>query len=135
MSHNNILPGLGTHHASLHVSDLDASLRLYRDVLGMIVIARHEGPSGQLVLLDIGDGTHLELHAPFDHAPAGTGKTPWRHLALRVEDAHAAVEMVRAAGVPIRVETKDVQLGPLAATVAFFVGPDGEEVEFFQVRT
>ena len=134
MGHNNLLPGLGTHHTSLHVSNLDASLRLYRDILGMTVVVRHESPSGQLVLLDIGDGTYLELHAPFDRTPIGTGQTPWRHLALRVEDARAAVETIRAAGLPIRVEPKDVQLGPLAATIAFFVGPDGEDVEFFQER-
>ena len=37
-------------------------------------------------------------------------------------------------GYPVTVEPKDVQLGPIAATIAFFTGPNGETIEFFQVN-
>ena len=38
-STNHLIPGCGTHHLAVQTQDLEASLRLYRDVLGMLVVA------------------------------------------------------------------------------------------------
>ena len=56
------------------------------------------------------------------------------HFALAVTDARAATERVRAAGCEITVEPKDLTLDRLNVTVAFFKGPNGEVVEFFQTH-
>lgn len=126
-------PRLGTHHTSLEVSDLDTSLGFYRDLLGMREVARADRADRTIVLLDIGDGSHLELThlaTPSRHK----AEAPWRHLALGVDDARGAVEILRASGASVTVEPRDIELGGLAATIAFFEGPDGESVELFQVH-
>jgi catechol 2,3-dioxygenase-like lactoylglutathione lyase family enzyme len=131
-SHNSTLQGLGTHHTSVQTTDLDASLRFYRDVMGMVEVAKFEASGRQVYLLDIGDGTHLELFGPSSSVPQPVlQEAPYRHLALYVEDVPQAVAIVRAAGRPIKVEPKQVVLAGRQTTVAFFEGPSGELVEFF----
>ena len=137
MSSNTIIQGCGTHHIAIQAHDWDASLKLYRDVLGMTEAARFSGGDGQkIVLLDTGDGSHIELFGP----SAGTGQTskgadPILHFALTTTDARAATEHVRRAGYKITVEPKELNLGSLEVTIAFFEGPSGEVVEFFEVRS
>ena len=61
---NKVIPGCGTHHISIQTCDWGESLRLYRDVLGMELVAQF-GPSEKpMALLDMGDGSHIELVAP-----------------------------------------------------------------------
>lgn len=123
----------GIHHISVHTADLDASLRLYRDLLGMTVVNEFGTPERRILLLDSGDGSHIELTAPAS-APAHTptAEAPLLHIALRSADVRGAVERVRNAGYAITVEPKDVQLGPQRAVIAFFTGPSGESIELFQ---
>jgi len=57
------------------------------------------------------------------------------HVALRTNDTDAALERARAAGCEVWVEPKTLlNLGNSGADVrlAFFKGPDGELIEFFQ---
>src|SRR5215217_8339267 len=61
---NRQIPGCGTHHIALQARDWEASLRLYRDVLGMQIVAEFGTPERRILLLDIGDGSHIELFAP-----------------------------------------------------------------------
>jgi len=122
----------GLHHITVQTVDWEASLRLYRDVLGMTVAAAW-GPKGrEMALLDVGDGSHIELVAPKAGASADAGLLT--HLALASGDVVADLEPVRAAGYEVTMEPKDVMLGDMPATVAFFKGPNGESIEFFQTR-
>jgi glyoxylase I family protein len=133
---NQVIAGGGVHHIAIQVRDWDASMRLYRDVLGMRVVAQFGTPERPIALLDAGDGAHVELLGPLPDAPGGDGGTPaLAHLALTTTDTRAATERVRAAGYTVTVEPKDMQLGPLNVTLAFFTGPDGEVLEFFQVNS
>lgn len=134
---NNIVPGLGIHHIAIQTHDLAVSIHLYRDVLGMRIVNEWGSPERQVVLLDTGDGAHIELVAPAGAVLLTPGETPTYpllHLALTTNDIHVAVEQVRTSGYEIVIEPKDVQLGPLRATVAFFIGPNGERIEFFQTN-
>jgi len=134
-SQNRVLVGLGTHHVSLLTTDLQASLAFYKDVLGMESVAIFGTERRPIHLLDIGDGTHLELFAPTPDVPAPPSQeAPYRHVALRVDDVRGAIERVRSAGRPVTVEPKDVVLDGRATTIAFFEGPGGESVEFFHQR-
>lgn len=132
---NRQIPGCGAHHIALQTLDWEASLRLYRDVLGMQIVAEFGPPERRILLLDIGDGSYMELFAPLP----GTADQPaaanlLTHIALATTDTRQATELVRQAGYAIKTEPKDVQLGSIAATIAFFIGPNGETIEFFQTN-
>ena len=137
MSSNTVIQGCGTHHIALQTRNWDASLKLYCDVLGMTEAASFSGGDGQkIVLLDTGDGSHIELFGPSaGTARTGEGVDPILHFALTTTDAKAATEHVRRAGYKITVEPKELNLGGLEVTIAFFEGPSGEVVEFFEVRS
>ena len=96
------------------------------------------GPEARrIMLLDMGDGSHIELVAPRADSPSVGSPAvndPLVHLAIATPDAAASLEPVRQAGFEVTMEPKDVSLGNLEATVAFFKGPNGEVVEFFQTR-
>ncbi len=130
---NPIIPGCGIHHISIQTRDWDASLKLYRDVLGMRVVAEFAPGGRPMILLDTGDGSHIELCAPTSETPPTPADVPALiHLALATSDTRAAIEHVRRAGYEITMEPKDADLGNLQATVGFFKGPNGESIEFFQ---
>tara|TARA_B100001250_G_scaffold185729_1_gene159732 strand:+ start:3285 stop:3716 length:432 start_codon:yes stop_codon:yes gene_type:complete len=132
------IPGCGTHHIAVQSYDWEASLRLYCEVLGMRVVEEFGLPDRKIILLDIGDGSHMEIFAPIEE---GLGpeiipcdRIPILHFALATTDTRIAIERVRSAGYEITVEPKEVKLGSLDVTIAFFRGPSGETVEFFQTN-
>jgi len=134
---NKVIQGCGLHHISIQTRDWDASLRLYRDILGMEVVAEFGSPERPIVLLDIGDGSHVELLAPKADTPVMDSPAPVMpiaHLALAATDTRAAIEYVREAGYPIITEPRTVDLSGMRVTIAFFKGPNGEEIEFFQTH-
>jgi glyoxylase I family protein len=134
---NRVIPGCGMHHISIQTRDWETSLQFYRDVLGMEIVAEFGPPERPIVLLDVGDGSHIELFAP-DPDPESSEKQITSnlilHFALATTDTHAAVERVRKAGYEITSEPRKVELSGMQVTYAFFRGPNGEEVEFFQAH-
>ena len=134
---NSVIAGCGTHHIAVQARDLEASLKLYRDVLGMAIVAEFGSAERKIILLDTGDGSHMELFAPTASSPApysDSANDPLTHFALATSDARSAIEHVRQAGYEVTVEPKDVDLGSLKVTIAFFRVPSGESIEFFQTN-
>ena len=130
------MAGLGTHHIAVQTQDYQASLAFYTEVMGMEQTVEFNAGDRRIALLDIGDGSHLELFEPIPGtSPSGdaTDNIVF-HFALTTTDIAAALEQVRAAGMEITVELKTVNLGPLNVSIAFFKGPGGEVVELFQVN-
>ena len=133
---NKVIAGLGTHHIAIQTVDYEASVRFYTEVLGMTEVVGFENQGRRVVILDIGDGSHIELFEPIpgtQPAKDATGNVVF-HFALQTTDIEAALERVRAAGMEITVELKTVQMGPLNISLAFFKGPSGEVVEYIQVN-
>ena len=133
---NQTIAGLGAHHIAVQTQDYAASLAFYTEVMGMQKAVEFSSGGRRVCLLDIGDGSHLELFEPVPGTtPSGDadGNVVF-HFALTTSDIEAALERVRAAGMEITVELKTVDLGPLNVSIAFFKGPGGEVVEFFQVN-
>lgn len=135
-NNNQIMAGLGTHHIALQTRDYETSMSFYTEVMGMEKAAEFDGGGRRIALLDIGDGSHLELFEPLpDAAPPGDAYDGILfHVAFATTDIAAALERVRAAGMEIITDLTNADLGPLNVTIAFFKGPSGEVVELFQVN-
>jgi len=135
---NSVIPGGGCHHIAVQTRDWGDSMKLYRDVLGMAVVAEFGTPERKIALLDMGDGSYMELFQPKADTPApGTAAAndPVTHFALTTTDTKAITEHVRRAGYEITVEPKTVELNSsLTVTISFFLGPNGESIEFFQTH-
>ena len=134
---NRLIPGCGMHHIALQTRDWEESLRLYRDVLGMELVATFGSPERQVVLLDLGDGSHTELFPPTADTPTPDSPVvndPVTHISFATTDARAAIERAREAGFEVTTEPRDVQVGIIPATIAFFNGPNGERIELFELR-
>ena len=133
---NKVIAGLGSHHIAVQTTDYEASVAFYTDVMGMTEVVGFENQGRRAVILDIGDGSHMELFEPIPGTQPSndaTGDIVF-HFALQTTDIKAALERVRAAGMEITVELKTVQMGPLNISLAFFKGPSGEVVEYIQVN-
>ena len=129
---NSTTPGCGFHHISIQTQTYDESMHLYRDVLGMQVRLETTLGVRRFALLDMGDGSYVELQMNPEKEGALSPGNPLVHFALATHDVRGVTEKLRAAGYPITMEPKDIQLGTLPASVAFFTGPSGESVELFQ---
>ena len=122
----------GLHHVSMrteNAEDYQKAKDFYCNVLGLSVW--REWAAG--VLIDTGNG-YIEI---FNNAGGDPGYGAIRHFALADTDVDSTIEKVRQAGYNIRIEPKDVMLGPepgYPIRVAFFTGPLGEDVELFQER-
>jgi len=136
-SKNTVVKTCGLHHVTIQTRDLEASLRLYQEVMGMQLVAEFGPAERRVMLLDMGDGRHIELVAPTADSPAVGSPAvndPLVHLAIATPDAAASLEPVRQAGYEVTMEPKAVSLGNLEATVASLNSPNGEMIEFFQTR-
>ena len=133
---NDVMAGLGTHHIAVQTQDYEESVAFYTEVMGMKKAVEFDGGGRRIALLDIGDGSHLELfeRVPGTEPSGDATDNVVFHFALTTSDIEPALERVRAAGMEITVELKTVDLGPLNVSLAFFKGPGGEVVEFFQVN-
>ena len=130
---NQIIRGMGFHHVALKVADFEKSLRMYR-ALGLEEIVRWGEGKSEIAMLDIGDGGRIELFACGGDEYAVNGK--WQHFAMRVDDVEQAYEVALAAGFVSKIAPKVVPLESkpqrMSIQIAFVLGNDGEEVEFFK---
>src|SRR5918999_4921350 len=107
-------------------ADLPRALAFYRDLLGGSVTYEFPGPDGEPGYVGIDLGTsHLGIGrdpaAAGDHAPSRLTISLWAYT----DDCDAAIERLRAAGVPIVEEPTDQPWGERVARVR---DPDGNEV-------
>ena len=136
-STNRTLSGAGFHHIALRARDFERSLAFYTEGLGFTLGHQWGEGAERIALLDIGDGNYVELFASGPNQTpdaAGDVPSPWPyfHLALRSSNVDADIAHVRALGCPITVEPKSVEVNGKTIRVGFFLGPDGEVLEFFQ---
>lgn len=126
------------HHVAVPTRDWDESLQFYTDVLGMRMVAEFSEPERRLCLLADGSGGHIELYGPSVVSPTSPSTTkgdPFNHIALGTDDTRAAIESVRALGYEVTYEPHALRVGELDTVIAFFKGPNGESIEFFEVRS
>ncbi len=113
----------------LRVSDLEASVRFYQDLLGMERLKSWERDTGSGVILRAGEGRTIELlGAPpgkdyTDRLPRGVA------LWLQVDDVAAWYERVRASGAVI---ARDLADDPWGTRSFRLDDPDGTPVWLFE---
>lgn len=121
-------------HTMLRVGDLQRSIDFYTRVMGMRLLRTSENPQYKYSLAFVGYGSnpeHAELELTYnhgvDHYEPGTA---FGHIALQVEDAHAACERIKAAGGNVTREAGPVKGG--TTVPPFVTDPDGSKIELIQ---
>jgi lactoylglutathione lyase len=115
----------------VRVSDLEASLKFYRDALGLEELSRRDSPQGRFTL--------MFLAAPEDHAAqveltynwdpeVYSGGRNFGHIAYAVDNVYAACQRLQDHGVTILRPPRDGRM-------AFVRSPDGISIELLQRGT
>ena len=115
-------------HTMVRVSDLEASLRFYRDALGLEVLRKSEYPQGRFTLVYLaapGDAdAQVELTYNWDPEAYAGGRN-FGHIAFAVDDIYAMCERLQSHGVQILRPPRDGRM-------AFVRSPDQISIELLQ---
>jgi lactoylglutathione lyase len=115
-------------HTMVRVTDLDASLHFYCDLLGLEELRRKDSEQGRFTLVFLaapGDpDAQIELTWNWDPEVYGGGRN-FGHLAYRVDDIYALCGKLQAGGVTINRPPRDGHM-------AFVRSPDGISIELLQ---
>jgi lactoylglutathione lyase len=115
-------------HTMVRVTDVDASLRFYRDALGLTLLSRRDYPQGRFSLLFLAapgdEEAQVELTYNWDPESYGVGRN-FGHLAYEVDDIYAACQRLAEHGVTILRPPRDGHM-------AFVRSPDNISVELLQ---
>ena len=134
------------HHVAVSVSDMDRSLKLYRDILGFEVsfdivaespeasiITGLKGAKMHLAMIKKG-GSSIELFQylnpigkplPREHRQCDNGIT---HIALSTKNFDEALKAVKEGGYELYSDPQKIG----NAKVVYFKGPDGETLELLE---
>jgi len=130
---NEIIKNMGFHHIALKASDFGKSLEMYK-ALGLKEYARWGDCEKTIALLDLGNGGKIELFSNGGDEYSENGK--WNHFALSVDNVEEAYEIALKAGFKPHIAPKVVPLDSkpqkININIAFVIGPDNEQVEFFK---
>ena len=122
-------------HTMVRVTDLEASLEFYVNVLGMTEIKRVDYSSGRFTLIFLAapddsavkkniDSPLIELTYNWDPEELGSGRN-FGHLAFRVDDIYETCQKMIASGVVINRPPRDGRM-------AFIKSPDNISIELLQ---
>jgi lactoylglutathione lyase len=115
-------------HTMVRISDVNASLHFYCDLLGLEEVRRRESEKGRFTLIFLAaPGDHdaqIELTYNWDPEDYGGGRN-FGHLAYAVDDIYAACERLAKGGVTINRPPRDGRM-------AFVRSPDGISIELLQ---
>ena len=115
-------------HAMVRVRDLDASLRFFRDGLGLVENRRREYPDGRFTLVYLGapenPEAEIELTYNWDAEDYGNARN-FGHLAFAVDDIYARCAHLSAMGYTIARPPRDGRM-------AFVRSPDLISIELLQ---
>ena len=122
-------------HTMVRVADIEASLRFYRDALGLEVLSRKDNEAGKYTLVFLaatGDRSaqvELTYNWPKDGvAEAYTGGRNFGHLAYAVDDIYATCKRLLDHGVQVVRPPRDGRM-------AFVRSPDQISIELLQAGT
>ena len=115
-------------HTMIRVTDVNESLRFYRDLLGLKEIRRTEHEKGRFTLIFLApagqEEAQIELTYNWD-PETYTGGRNFGHLAYEVDDIYAVCEKLMKGGVTINRPPRDGRM-------AFVRSPDNISIEILQ---
>lgn len=115
-------------HTMVRVTDVDASLKFYRDALGLEEIRRTDNEKGRYTLIFLAaPGQHdtpVELTYNWD-PEVYTGGRNFGHLAYEVDDIYAFCDKVQKMGITVNRPPRD-------GNMAFIRSPDNISIEILQ---
>jgi catechol 2,3-dioxygenase-like lactoylglutathione lyase family enzyme len=113
------------HHAHLFASDIDRTIRYFREFFGGRVVLDANLAGARNVFLEVGKG---RLHL-YDQPPKKPGSGTVHHLGIQTDDIDGIVENLRTAGVRLRKDVTDLGFWKYVMVPA----PDELLIELFQV--
>ena len=121
----------------LRVSDLEASIRFYCDVLGMQLLRQQDYPGGEFTLAFVGYGNEadqavIELTYNWGRSEYNLGDG-FGHIALGVDDIYTTCEQIKAKGGKVVREPGAMKHG--STVIAFVEDPTGYKIELIQRNT
>ncbi len=115
-------------HTMVRVTDIDASLSFYCDLLGLVEQKRKESEQGRFTLVFLAapgdEAAQVELTYNWDPEDYGEGRN-FGHLAYEVDDIYALCQKLMDAGVTINRPPRDGRM-------AFVRSPDNISIELLQ---
>jgi lactoylglutathione lyase len=120
-------------HTMVRVTDIEASLRFYRDALGMELLSRRDNEGGRYTLVFLcapGDNSaQIELTYNWPDASGKAeqydGGRNFGHVAYAVDNIHATCQRLMDHGVTINRPPRDGRM-------AFVRSPDNISIELLQ---
>jgi lactoylglutathione lyase len=119
-------------HTMVRVTDIEQSLRFYRDALGLEVLSRRDHEAGRytLVFLAAPGDQASQVELTYNWPQDGVGETygggrNFGHLAYAVDDIYATCQRLIDHGVTINRPPRDGRM-------AFVRSPDNISVELLQ---
>ena len=115
-------------HTMVRVSDLEASLYFYCDLLGLREVRRRDVPAGRFTLVFLAapgqEDAQVELTYNWDPEDYQGGRN-FGHLAYAVDNIYEVCSQLQAGGVTINRPPRDGRM-------AFVRSPDGISIELLQ---
>ena len=115
-------------HTMVRVTDLEQSLRFYRDALGLVELSRRDYSQGRFTLVYLAARGDEEAQVELTHnwdPEAYDGGRNFGHLAYAVDDIYAACQRLMDHGVTINRPPRDGHM-------AFVRSPDNISIELLQ---
>ncbi len=115
-------------HTMVRITDVDASLRFYCDLLGLKETKRVDRPEHgyMLVFVAADDNPDSEIEMTYNYDPEEyDGGRNFGHLAFRVENVYETCQKLMDGGVTINRPPRDGRM-------AFVRSPDGISIELLQ---
>jgi lactoylglutathione lyase len=112
----------------VRITDIDASLKFYCDLLGLKQTKRIDRPEHKysLVFVAAEDNPDSEIELTYNHDPEDySGGRNFGHLAFRVENIYEKCQILMDGGVTINRPPRDGRM-------AFVLSPDGISIELLQ---
>jgi catechol 2,3-dioxygenase-like lactoylglutathione lyase family enzyme len=114
------------HHVHIFASDINESIKFYKDFFGGKIVLDTELASARNVFMKIGNG---RLHF-YDQPPKNTGRGSIHHFGIQTDDMEKVVNNMKSKGISFKKDIVDFGFWKYIMVPA----PDDILIELFQIN-